>query len=64
MPWESRSICHGTMLEWCSISLMITAWPGCNTPRPKLCATRLIDSVALRVNTISSRDGALSNPAT
>ena len=27
IPWESRSICHGTMLEWCSIPEISTAWP-------------------------------------
>ena len=31
---SSRSICQGTMLEWCSISEISTAWPGFSTPRP------------------------------
>ena len=34
MPWLSRSICQGTRFAWCSMALMITAWPGCMRARP------------------------------
>jgi hypothetical protein len=54
MPRSSRSICHGTMLEWCSISEITISSPACRNVRPQECATRLIDSVVLRVKMISS----------
>ena len=58
MPRSSRSICHGTMFEWCSISEITTSSPASRNARAQACATRLIDSVVLRVKTISDADGA------
>ena len=58
MPRSSRSICHGTMFEWCSISVITTSSPGSRKARPHEWATRLIDSVVLRVKTISAAEGA------
>ncbi len=52
---SSRSICQGTILAWCSSSLISTAWPGFITPRPQEWATRFIASVLFLVNTIFAR---------
>ncbi len=52
-PNSSRRNCQGMMLEWCSISEMTISSPGFRNFRPQDAATRLIASVALRVNTIS-----------
>ena len=46
------------MLEWCSISLISTSSPASRKARPKACATRLIDSVVLRVKMISDTSDA------
>ena len=56
MPRSSRSICHGTMFEWCSISEMTTSSPGASRARAHPCATRLIDSVVPRVKMTSRAD--------
>ena len=48
-PVSSHRICHGTMFEWCSISVMSTSSPSPTFLRPQENATRLIASVALRV---------------
>ncbi len=62
-PVRSASCCQGTRLAWCSISVMRISSPGLSEAvRPK--ATRLIASVALLVNTISSGDAAPRNEAT
>ena len=66
-PVRSVRSCHGTMLEWCSISVITTSSPSptCSGPRQaKVLATRLRASEAFLVNTISSRLGALMNAAT
>ena len=63
MPERSRSICHGTMLEWCSISEITTACPGFSVA-PKECASRLMAPVLFWVKMTSSRDGALIRRAT
>ena len=72
-PLRSVSSCHGTMLEWCSISVMTTSSPGPMAPIPsdqspsaqaRVLATRLSASLAFLVNTTSSRLGALTNAAT
>ena len=52
-PVRSHSICHGTMLEWCSISVTTTRSPAPTLAEPHEYATRLIASVALRVKTVS-----------
>ena len=60
--WASS--CHGTRLAWCSISVRTMTSPREMFRRPHEYATRLIASVALRVNTISRRSGAPMNRAT
>ena len=60
-PVRSQTSCHGTMLEWCSISVMTTSSPG---PSSIVRASRLSASVAFLVKITSSRDGALRNAAT
>ena len=50
---RSQSICHGTRLEWCSISVTTIRSPARTFAPPHEYATRLIASVALRVNTVS-----------
>ena len=57
-PSSSRSICHGTMLEWCSMWVMRTSSPAFSPGRTKLWATRLMDSVAPRVKMISRASAA------
>ena len=67
-PVRSVSSCHGTMLEWCSISVISTSSPGptCRSSRAQasVLATRLSASEAFLVNTTSSRLGAPMNDAT
>ncbi len=63
-PVRWASICHGTRLAWCSISVTTMESPGPTTNRaasgPDVAAfdseyaTRLIPSVAFLVNTTSS----------
>ncbi len=66
-PVRSVSSCHGTMLEWCSISVMTTSSPGptCRSPgQASVFAARLSASVAFLRKTTSSRSGAPRNAAT
>ena len=67
-PVRSVSSCHGTMLEWCSISVVTTTSPSptCSGPRAQasVLATRLSASEAFLVKITSSRLGALMNAAT
>jgi hypothetical protein len=73
-PVRSQSSCHGTMLEWCSISEMTISSPGPSLKRgsppaeaeafEKAYAIRLIASVAFLVNTTSSGVRAPMNAAT
>ncbi len=67
-PVRSVSSCHGTMLEWCSISVMSTSSPSPIASGPlaqaRVFATRLIASEAFLVKITSSRDGAFRNAAT
>ena len=59
-PVRSQSCCQGTILEWCSISVSTISESA--TMRASMQrATRLIDSVAPRVNTISFEEAALSH---
>ena len=53
-PVSCAIICHGTRLLWCSIAVKTISSPGLRNLRPQACATRLIDSVVLRVKMISS----------
>ena len=59
MPFRSRSICQGTMLEWCSITLTSTSSPSLRNASPKEKATRLRLSVVPRVKIISASLRAL-----
>jgi hypothetical protein len=59
---SSHSICHGTMLAWCSMAVSSTSSPGPTCWWPQLAATRLIASVALRTNTISRASRAPRKP--
>ena len=52
------------MLAWCSIVVISTSSPGSARGRTKLCATRLMPSVPLRVNTISRASAALRKALT
>ena len=69
-PVRAQSICHGTMLEWCSISEMTISSPGPSRSGvgadglPKAYATRLSASEAFLVKTTSSRPGAPMKAAT
>ena len=58
-PFSSQSICHGTMLEWCSSAEIRTSSPARTFDRPYVCATRLIPSVVPRTKTISRVSPAL-----
>ena len=61
---RSHISCHGTMLEWCSISVMTTSSPRPMRPEsPSVRATRFSASDAFLVNTTSSRIGAPMNSA-
>lgn len=62
-PVRSQASCHGTMLLWCSISVMSTSSPGFSAA-PSVCAARLSASEAFLVKTISSRFGAPMKAAT
>ncbi len=63
-PVAWAASCQGTMLEWCSISVITISSPGRRNLRPQAAATRLIASVVLRVNTISEGWRALIKAAT
>ena len=67
-PVRSVSSCHGTMLEWCSISVMTTSSPGPTRRSPsahaKVLARRFRASVMFLVNTTPSRSGAPMKVAT
>ncbi len=70
-PVRCASSCHGTMLEWCSISEMTISSPGPSLNRssvlvglPKAYATRLSASEAFLVKMTSSRAGAPMKAAT
>ncbi len=52
-PVALASICHGTMLLWCSIVVRTISSPAFTFARPHVWATRLIASVVPRVKTIS-----------
>jgi len=58
-PVCSHSICHGTMLAWCSSHDTRISSPGPNLGRPYDCATRLMASVVPRTKTISRVERAL-----
>ena len=64
IPRSAASMCHGTMLAWCSISVSTTTSPGPRLARPHAAAIRFIASVAFLVKMISSEPGALTNRAT
>ena len=36
-PFSSQSICHGTMLEWCSSAGIRISSPADSVARPKVC---------------------------
>ena len=63
-PVSAATFCHGTRLLWCSISVTTISSPGPTLPRGHEWATRLMASVALRVQMISSGDSALMKRAT
>ena len=66
-PLRSVSSCHGTMLEWCSISVITTRSPALTSSGPAqaiVLATRLSASEAFLVKITSSREGAFRNRAT
>jgi hypothetical protein len=54
--FPATSMCHGTMLEWCSIVEMIISSPFWIFCLPQVSATRLIPSVVPPVKTICSRE--------
>ena len=56
-PVRSASICHGTMLEWCSITETTISSPG-RSRAPRVCAQRLRASEAFLVKTTSSERAA------
>ncbi len=56
-----QSCCQGTMLEWCSISVMMMLSPGLRLVSAYECAIRLIDAVVPGVKMISSGCDALMN---
>ncbi len=62
-PLRWQASCHGTMLEWCSITEMTTSSPG-RSRDPSVCAARLSASEAFFVKTISSGRAALMKDAT
>ncbi len=64
MPRSWASICHGTMLAWCSIRLITTGSPARRLARPHAWITRLSASVAFFVKMTPLGDGALMNRAT
>ncbi len=64
MPSSVASMCHGTMLAWCSMCVSTTTSPARRFARPHAAATRLSDSVAFLVKITSLGAGALTNRAT
>ncbi len=62
--FSCASSCHGTRFAWCSISVRTMTSPRPMFLRPHEYATRLIASVALRVNTTSCGSGTPRNRAT
>mmetsp|Transcript_13662 Transcript_13662/g.57086 ORF Transcript_13662/g.57086 Transcript_13662/m.57086 type:complete len:205 (+) Transcript_13662:589-1203(+) len=63
-PVRSATSCHGTRLEWCSITVSTTSSPSSRLSSPHAYATRLMASLALRVHTISRSDVAFTKVAT
>ena len=63
-PLRSRWKCHGTMLEWCSMTESTISSPAPSRGPANDAATRLIASVAERVKMISSGRLAFRNRAT
>ena len=63
-PFSAASTCHGTRLLWCSICVTTISSPGPMFWRAHVFATRLIDSVALRVQITHSGEPAPMNRAT
>ena len=53
-PRSCATICHGTMLEWCSISVTAMRSPEARFVRPHDHATRFKASVALRVKMVEA----------
>ena len=64
MPSSATSWCQGTMLAWCSSSVMTTGSPARRLAGPQALATRLSASVAFLVNTTSRSLAAPMNRAT
>ena len=62
-PVRAASSCQGTRLLWCSMTLSSTSSPALRLASPQLRATRLIASLALRVNTISWGEAAPTKAA-
>ena len=62
-PVMPATICHGTMSEWCSISVRRISSPAVRLRTPQAQATRLIASLAFLVKTTVSR-GAATRRAT
>ena len=63
-PLSAATFCHGTKLEWCSIGVTMISSPGPMCSCAHVWATRLMDSVVFRVQTISCGSRALMNFAT
>ena len=61
IPMRCACNCHGTMLEWCSITDTITSSPGFINASTKELATRFMLSVVPLVNTTSEVEAALMN---
>ncbi len=58
-PVCSHTICHGTMLAWCSSAVMRISSPALSLGRAYACATRLMASVVPRTKMISRLERAL-----
>mmetsp|Transcript_8519 Transcript_8519/g.30724 ORF Transcript_8519/g.30724 Transcript_8519/m.30724 type:complete len:208 (+) Transcript_8519:570-1193(+) len=58
------SICHGTMLLWCSATVSTTSSPSPRLSRPQVYATKLMASLAFLVNTTSRLEPAPTKAAT
>ena len=63
-PFLAAILCQGTRLLWCSRRVTTISSPSEMLLSAQLCATRLIDSVALRVQMIDSGVSALMKRAT
>jgi hypothetical protein len=63
-PVRAATSCQGTRLAWCSATLTRMTSPGFKLAPPHAAATKLIPSVAPRVNTSSEGDPAPMNAAT